>query len=133
MGGCSGGPELHHDDEARKIVGLEPNAPRVAGQTQADARQQRRDPQALPRTTQPGGGPLYLRYDRPMAAAVHLEPDPFDKVVEELLSDPQLQAELDEQHAKIDRGEAKLYSEDEVATRLRALGVPLPDEDASGE
>jgi hypothetical protein len=68
-----------------------------------------------------------------MAAAVHLEPDPFDKVVEELLSDPQLQAELDEQHAKIDRGEAKLYSEDEVATRLRALGVPLPDEDASGE
>ncbi len=68
-----------------------------------------------------------------MAGAVHLEPDPFDKVVDELLSDPQLQAELDEQHAKIDRGEARLYTQDEVEARLRALGVPLPDEDASGE
>ncbi len=47
-----------------------------------------------------------------MAGAVHLEPDPFDKVVDELLSDPQLQAELDEQHAKIDRGEARLYTQD---------------------
>lgn len=68
-----------------------------------------------------------------MAGAVHLEPDPFDKVVDELLSDPQLQAELDEQHAKIDRGEARLYTQDEVEARLRALGVLLPDEDASGE
>ena len=67
------------------------------------------------------------RYDEPMATAPRLEPDPFDKVVDDMLSDPTLLAALDEQHAKIEAGEAKLHSDDEVRARLRALGVPVRD------
>lgn len=60
-----------------------------------------------------------------MATAVpHLEPDPFDKVVEKVLSDPVLLAELDQQHAAIDRGEAKLHSHDEAR---RIVGLPPQD------
>jgi len=60
-----------------------------------------------------------------------VEPDPFDKVVEEMLRDPVLLAELDEQHAKIDRGEAKLRSNEEVRARLLARGVPLRDDSSA--
>ena len=64
-----------------------------------------------------------------MSIAPRLEPDPFDKDVEQMLRDPVLLAELDEQPAKLDRGELKLYSNDEVRERLRKLGVVLVDDD----
>ena len=54
----------------------------------------------------------------------HVEPDPFDKVVDEMLRDPVLLAELDEQHARIDRGEATLHSNDEAR---RIVGLPPQD------
>lgn len=60
-----------------------------------------------------------------MAPAIpHLEPDPFDNVVEKVLSDPALLAELDEQHAAIDHGEANLHGHDEAR---RIVGLPPQD------
>lgn len=67
-----------------------------------------------------------MGYDLGMAP--QLEPDPFDKVVENVLQDPQLLAELDEQHAQFERGELKLHGDEEVRTRLRARGVSLLDD-----
>ncbi len=66
-----------------------------------------------------------------MAVQPHLEPDPFDKVVKKMLSDPVLLAELDAQHAAIDNGTAVLHSNEDVRARLLALGVPLRDEPAA--
>lgn len=64
-------------------------------------------------------------YHGSMATAIpHLEPDPFDKVVEKVLSDPALVSELDEQHAAIDRGDAKLHRHDEAR---RIVGLPPQD------
>ena len=59
------------------------------------------------------------------------EPDPFDEVIAAMLRDPELIADLDEQHAKFERGELKLFSNAEVRERLRALDVPLLDEPAA--
>ena len=61
----------------------------------------------------------------------HLEPDPFDDVVNEMLRDPALIANLDEQHAKLQRGELKTYTNDEVRERLKKRGVPLLDDPAA--
>jgi len=63
----------------------------------------------------------------------HLEPDPFDETIEEMLGDPALLADLDEQHAQLKRGELKLFSHEEVRGRLQALGVPLLDEPAAAD
>jgi len=61
----------------------------------------------------------------------HLEPDPFDEEIETMLRDPELIADLDEQRAKLKRGELKLFSHEEVRGRLQGLGVPLLDESAA--
>ena len=67
-----------------------------------------------------------------VATAPRLEPDPFDREVEEILRDPEVIADLDEQHASFDRGELTLHSNDEVRERLRGLGVPLLADPAAG-
>lgn len=56
-----------------------------------------------------------------------LEPDPFDAVVERVLADPDVRAELAARRAREARGEAVIYSDAEVRERLRKLGVPLLD------
>jgi len=60
-----------------------------------------------------------------------VEPDPFDAEIEAMLRDPELIADLDDQHAKLKRGELKVRSHEEVGQRLRELGVPLPDDSSS--
>lgn len=67
-----------------------------------------------------------------VATAPRLEPDPFDKEVEVILGDPEVVADLDEQHAKFERGELKLHTNDAVKERLRTLGVPLLDDPHPG-
>jgi hypothetical protein len=75
---------------------------------------------------------LYLHYDGYMATAhPHLEPDPFDATIDEMLRDPDLIADLDEQHAQLKRGELEVYSHEEVGRRLRERGVPLVDDPSS--
>lgn len=63
-----------------------------------------------------------------MALAPRLEPDPFDETVEAMLRNPALLADLDEQHAMLDRGELRTFTNDEVRARLERLGVPLLDD-----
>lgn len=67
-----------------------------------------------------------------VATAPRLEPDPFDKEVEAILRDPEVIADLDEQHASLERGDLKSYTNDEVRDRLRTLGVPLLDDPNAG-
>ena len=68
---------------------------------------------------------------RMATAPPHLEPDPFDAIIDEMLRDPNLIANLDEQHAQLKRGELKVYSHEEVGRRLRERGVPLLDDPSS--
>jgi hypothetical protein len=44
----------------------------------------------------------------------HLAPDPFDSEIEAMLRDPELIADLDEQRAKLERGELELHRNDEA-------------------
>ena len=66
-------------------------------------------------------------YDRTVTEPLELEPDPFDKVVEAVLNDPNVRASLDEQDALYERGELKTHTTDEVRARLKERGVPLAD------
>ena len=56
------------------------------------------------------------------------EPDPLDRVVEGLLRDPQIRANLDEQHAQFERGELTVHTTKEVRQRLRKKGASHLDE-----
>jgi hypothetical protein len=56
----------------------------------------------------------------------HLEPDPFDEKIEEMLRDPELIADLDNQRAKLARGELKVHGNNEAR---KIVGLePEPDE-----
>jgi hypothetical protein len=57
----------------------------------------------------------------------HLEPDPFDETIKDMLRDPALITDLDEQRAKLAHGELKVVSHLDVGERLRARGIPLLD------
>ena len=72
-----------------------------------------------------------LRYDECMAIAPHLEPDPFDKEIDTLLADPNFVAELDRRRARRAKGEATLYTNEEVRQHLLKRGVPVDSEPAS--
>jgi hypothetical protein len=60
------------------------------------------------------------------AARPHLAPDPFDAEIEAMLRDPELIADLDEQRAKLKRGELELHSNDE-ARRIVGLEPESPE------
>jgi hypothetical protein len=62
-----------------------------------------------------------------------LEPDPFDKVVEAVLNDPDVRASLDEQDVLFERGELKTYTTDEVRAKLKERGVPLVDDEPASD
>jgi hypothetical protein len=44
----------------------------------------------------------------------HIAPDPFDEEIEAMLRDPELIADLDEQHTKLKRGELEVHGNDEA-------------------
>lgn len=68
-----------------------------------------------------------LTYAVPMATVhPHLEPDPFDEKIEEMLRDPELVADLADQRAKLARGELKVHSNNEAR---KIVGLePEPNE-----
>jgi hypothetical protein len=72
-------------------------------------------------------------YAGPMTEGLTLEPDPFDKVVEAILNDPEVRASLDEQDALFQQGKLKTYTNEEVRARLQARGVSLPDDAPTAE
>lgn len=55
-------------------------------------------------------------------------PDPFDDQVAALLRDPSVIAHLDDLRERRESGTLVTHSDAEVRERLRARGVPLPDE-----
>ena len=57
----------------------------------------------------------------------HLEPDPFDQVVEAMLADPAIRADLDEQHELLRRGELKTHSNNEAR---KIVGLPPEADEA---
>lgn len=73
-------------------------------------------------------GRVGVQYHDHHMATAHPAPDPFDEQVSALLRDPAVVAHLDDLRERRERGSLVTHADAEVRDRLRARGVPLPDE-----